>query len=374
MVPASGMQERETAIMAGDNKIEENKTEDNKTEENIVNNSKLENTSFEEKAKSGRSYWYDDFDENDMTVEYVVDRVIDKEKLAEYLKEARGDRKMFELAELCDTKPNPSTFSRILKYKITRPLKPELIRDIISHAAPSFHTSYYDFMKANGMSPKIEVQERKDRWEKQKERWGTPDLKEEEPIGIFKSKVKNKLLEELTMRGCVMIPMKRIPTEGAYAENLAAEMPRIPKGVFELYYSGSFTLYMPSEKPVYWNFMFVSIYEKIRARTKEFFDSYARIFLRDVWEPETLKDVKTSFVFWENKDDYEKVKEIFTKRTVNSHMSLIYLSQDESQEPEEWMIPVKGGEGQKQSLFDKKKIDIFGDDEDEKDIFAGDDK
>jgi len=328
-----------------------------------------------EPEKKERTFWYDNFDENDMSVEYVVDHVIDKEALAGYLKEARGNRKMNEFAELCETKPNPSTFSRILTYKITRPLKPILVQDIIKHAVPSFNVSYYTFMNANGMSPKIEVEDKKRRFEKRKER--IPDLKEEEPFSQTRSRVKNRILEELTMRGCVMIPLKRIPTEGMLTEGMAEQMPLIPKGAFSLVYSSHFALYMPSEKPVYWNFVIARIPDFIKHRAKEFFDDNVRTFLRDAWEPETLKDVKTSFVFWDNEEDYAEIKAILMDRELNSQMSLIYLSQDSSRDPVEWMIPVKGMGEQKQSLFEKPKMAIFGeededvDEDGDMDIFGG---
>ena len=333
-----------------------------------------EQKSTDQKPTEERTFWYDHFDENDMTVEYVIDHVIDKETLAGYLLEARGDRKMNEFAEKCETKPNPSTFSRILKYKITRPLKPALIQDIIKNAAPSFHRSYFEFMKANGMSPKIEVEDKKRRFEIRKKKWGIPDLKEEEPFSQIKSKVKNRILEELTMRGCVMIPMKRIPIERKGDEGLAEKMPLIPMGAFELGYASHFALYMPSEKPVYWNFVIARIADFIHARAREFFDDNVRTFLRDAWEPETLKDVKTSFVFWDNEKDYEDVKAVFADRELNSQMSLIYLSQDSSREPVEWMIPIKGKADVRESLFVKPKIEIFGDEEDDMEeyTFGGD--
>lgn len=76
----------------------------------------------------------------------------------------------------------------------------------------------------------------------------------------------------------------------------------------------------------------------IEGIVREIIKDLSLIFLRDMWEPETLKDVKNSFVFTEEKY-YEAFCDVMKKVKVNSYMSVILIDIAKQKVLEEKMIP-----------------------------------
>ena len=82
--------------------------------------------------------------------EYIQAHVPDKTRLATLLSEAKGsDRTMAEFAAACGV--SASTFSRILNYKMTRPLDRDLIVLIAENADKRCFDALERLLQANGM-------------------------------------------------------------------------------------------------------------------------------------------------------------------------------------------------------------------------------
>lgn len=86
-----------------------------------------------------------------MNTEYARGKPMDKERLAQYLEKAKGERTMKQFAEACGV--NPSTFSRIANKRFTGASSEMLMRAIYDHAAPNCGFSLDELMDANGMVP-----------------------------------------------------------------------------------------------------------------------------------------------------------------------------------------------------------------------------
>lgn len=86
-----------------------------------------------------------------MSMEYTRGKPIDKERLAQYLEMAKGERTMKQFAEECGV--NPSTFSRIANKKFAGASSETLMRAIFDHAVSNCGFTLDDLMDANGMVP-----------------------------------------------------------------------------------------------------------------------------------------------------------------------------------------------------------------------------
>lgn len=91
-----------------------------------------------------------------MSAEYTRGKPMDKERLAQYLEMAKGERTMKQFAEECGV--NPSTFSRIANKKFTGASSETLMRAIFDHAVPNCGFTLDELMDANGMVPAGRVQ------------------------------------------------------------------------------------------------------------------------------------------------------------------------------------------------------------------------
>ena len=100
----------------------------------------------------------DDYYDSDR--EYVQTRIPDKQRLSELLGQCKGsDRTMAQYAEECGT-ISPSTLSRILNGKITKPLTLELLKTIYDHRDKNANVSFYSLCTANGMVDKETLERR----------------------------------------------------------------------------------------------------------------------------------------------------------------------------------------------------------------------
>lgn len=89
---------------------------------------------------------------------YIRRKTVDKEKLALYLKAAKGGRTMKQFAEDCGV--NPSTFSRILNQKLIGASSEKLMLAIFEHADSDCGFTLDALMAANGMLPEGTVTHR----------------------------------------------------------------------------------------------------------------------------------------------------------------------------------------------------------------------
>ena len=91
-----------------------------------------------------------------MGTEYVRGKPRDKERLAQYLEKAKGERTMKQFAEECGV--NPSTFSRIINKKFEGASSESMMRAIFDHAVPNCGFTFDELMDANGMIPAKSLQ------------------------------------------------------------------------------------------------------------------------------------------------------------------------------------------------------------------------
>lgn len=277
--------------------------------------------------------------------EYVQVRLPEPEKLAEYIKQAKGEnRTMAEFAKACKS-VSPSTFSRIVNGNITRPLSAELIRTIIKNADDPESLNLDDFMRANGMLRRSELERQS----------FSGSIREREKIY---GDVKHIIADELYSRGCMLRIYPGLPQE------------ELPESGFFQHWRSRLAITVQGYEPRFWNFIihipFSDHYSsllgddessRLEGGIRRILDKWSFIFLRDTWEPETLRDVKNSFVFTE-KQLYEAFCELMMKIKVNTYMSVILIDIARQRVVEEKMIPRNDNETPS-SIFDEKKISGF---------------
>lgn len=93
----------------------------------------------------------------DPNQEFVVVRVPDKLALGQLITEIRGERTMAQLAEQCNV--SPSTLSRAVNGKVTKPLSQELIKALAAKSDDPFMLDR--LVRANGMADAKTCEEQK---------------------------------------------------------------------------------------------------------------------------------------------------------------------------------------------------------------------
>ena len=279
--------------------------------------------------------------------EYVAVYPLNRSKLAEYIKQARGkNRTMADFAKVCKAEDgrtfSPSTFSRIVKGYIRKPLSVELIRAIINSAEDPESLDFDAFMRANGMVPRTEL-EKQSFASRSEERRNTLEL------------IKHTIADELYSRGCMLRIYPDLPRDD------------LPESGFYLHWLSRLAITVHEQEPKLWNFVVhypvfdkydhVADERRIRGNMEEAIRDWAFIFLRDMWEPEVFKDVKHSFVFTEQQD-YDAFCGLMMKIKVNTCMSVIMIDTAKKRVVEEKMIPRCDREAPP-SLFDLHKTNRF---------------
>lgn len=310
------------------------------------------------------------------SAEYVEAHIPDKEKLGMYLRMAKGaGRTMAQFAEACSV--SPSTFSRILNGNLTRPLSKEMILAILSNAADPGVVSLDQLMRANGLVPKGEMQPQGD-VETGNTVNGNPPKSDRSEAGIL-SEAKNIIVQELSARGYMLQMFPRL------------QIHMLPKGKYGLRRFSDLAIHVQGFEPKYWNFIIVDAYrdgqsfldaspraqetvgqavlgshvsggqvsmtnEKLPDRVaKTVISRYAEVFLKDIWEPEVITEIKTTFVFG-NAVVFQSFWEILSQKKVNGEISILLLDYKEKKVMYEAMLPRNSGEAHG-SLFDKAPLE-----------------
>ena len=278
---------------------------------------------------------------------YNRSRLPDKEKLSELLLKGKGEgRSMAEYAEACDS--SPATFSRILRKSIQRPLSEELIRKIVDNAAEHC-LNMDDLMQANGMLVLRAVRRPKEN--KVVSRQGASNM-----LPLIRSIVHDELYQHdlipmfmpaLPLQNEEFFPASRF---GLGLETLAEE---------------SIVLHMHRVDPPFW--MLVpdmgetqDVQEASSAKDKNGAKDAAEqtgllkgvmkqigpFFLKDHWEPETLKNLKVTFVFTK-RERYEVVRKALTdgQVKVNGCFSLVLMSTSDKCIVDHYFLPSETGKG-----------------------------
>ncbi len=277
--------------------------------------------------------------------EYILVRVPDKQGLKDYIKGAQGvNRTMAQFAAECGTL-TPSSFSRIIHGNIAKPLSVEVIRSIADHADVNSGVTFDLLMRANGYVQKNRENEKPD----QEAMYSERENANKEHLK-FVDRVKNLIAEELFARGYMI--------GRPYGDAFRMYM---PKSSLHLSFPSSFIFRIQGIEPLFWCYTIVTEQRQFLSYSVSFgLKRFAEFFLRDAWEPETLRDISESLVFCE-KEKYDQFWEMLEGREVNNRVSLILVDLEKERVIEEVFIPRKDKMVQK-SLFAKKRMETDMDD------------
>lgn len=293
-------------------------------------------------------------DKRDTDVKYVSVYVPDKARLAQLLAQARGeDRTMAEFAAVCGV--SATTFSRITRKDIRKPLKEELLKKIADNAADPETVTLDMLRRANGMRPEDE----------------TEDSRKVSAIPMKReiAEITYIISGELFARGFMIISFPRL---GAARECFKDESDI--KGKLGITVPSTFCIRIKGYEPKYWNFIVDlseswftkrAIPKESRARAEVqagayFIEDHSGLFLKDAWEAETLKDIRNCFVFI-NEGVFNSFTELMKDKRVNSSMSAILVDLKHRRVEREIVFPRNGGETE-QSIFDLAKLE-YGEEE-----------
>ncbi|MCR5291901.1 MAG: hypothetical protein K6E28_03300 [Eubacterium sp.] len=291
---------------------------------------------------------------NDFTREYIPAYVIDKTKLSMYLRRAKGDdRTMAEFADACrksmrDGTVSPSTFSRISNGNIEKPLSDEMLQAIVVNSAdPAI--DYQMLQYANGKIPadddkRVRMANPREGFEKE-----NFDQRQRE------REMRNVIADELTARGKVFQVFPRLP-QGA--------VERGRTGLRVIY--GNYAISVQGYEPPFWNIIINATgIENYDGAKKEYaiadfkrrlMDSFALVFLRDAWEPETFCRVKNSIAV-SDPEAFEALEKMIEEVKVQSWISIILVDTAEQKVVREKHFNRKDGKTFS-SIFDEPKSDF----------------
>lgn len=306
-------------------------------------------------------------DRNDTNRKYVEAFLPDREQIARYVNIAKGHgRTMAQFAEECGV-VSASTFSRIVNGNIQKPLSTELIRAIVENAADPEEIDYESLMRANGMVPEEE---------ENKGKFRNADYRNIDFRNAYlrarengDKTIKNIITDELDARG----RMHRFCGKLLLSSH---EMPTY-KSNFALRRYSNFSVQVQGDIAEYWNFMVYNVDSKehivpkaayrldmedyvgsqdgeLEFHMKMIMDNWATLFLRDIWEPETLKDVKNSFVVVDV-EVYNAFCDMLKDIKVNTWVSVILIDMENGEVVEEKILPRHDGK-EMLSIFDEEKI------------------
>ena len=271
---------------------------------------------------------------------YIVAYMPDKAALAEYINKAKGpNRTMAEFAEECG-KVSASTFSRIVNQKIEKPLSEELIRAIVEHAEGSEEIDFKELMRANGMV--LEREHLLDKQMEEKRNHASEILRSQDML------MRNIIADELYARGHMLRIYPELPKSDPTYE--------IKESEFMLDIVSSFAMRIMGYEPLFRNFIRYQTgivdmpldwdgemtEEMIRDCVRFNINSCRSIFLRDVWEPESMSDVMNTFVFYE-RTSYEMFGELLKDIKVHTYMTRLLIDKNARKVVEEKQLPREDG-------------------------------
>lgn len=260
--------------------------------------------------------------------EYKQVRTPDVSRIAEIVLAAKGvERTMAKFAE--DTGINASTLSRMTNGKIKKPLTMDVIDAIMDKKSPSCEISKENLIRANGMMDQ-EAYER---------RTHDPRMMRVRAADDRVLSMKNIILNELFSRGIGYKKVRREELDGmSMVVREFGSMQRVLLNMLE------------SDNEKYWGFVFNSsvvdpedlengqVRRDVEYFVNRVLSIYGSIFLADAWEPETLENMKCSFVFC-NEFFYNAFRERLSRANIKSSMTMILLNIDEAKVVKEELLP-----------------------------------
>ena len=248
---------------------------------------------------------------------YIQVRTPEKERISRILTEKKGvERKAADYAAAVDI--TPAMMSRIINGNYAKPLA----IDVLVKLAEGDDEVLKALLSANGMlSPEEQVR-----------RYGRDRMRDRHMQMMDRERsMQNTVFSELFSKG---VPMKRIPINsymhGAGNSEEASKF-------FQLRIPTRFGIEMQGDDPYEWYFIInpstfddddindpAKIEEELMWNARRMIDRFAVIFLRDAWEPESLRDKKISFVFAEPKI-YETFLSIMKDAKLHNRMSAVLV-------------------------------------------------
>ena len=250
-------------------------------------------------------------------LEYVQAYVPDYEDLAILVTMAKGpDRSMAEFARKCKVK-GPSTFSRIVNQLIDKPLSDELLMAIAENAANPQEVTLDMLMSANGKILKSLMN------------GGTPANDDRK---LFKTQTeKIKVIRDILTDHYLDI---------GYPVTIHPDLKlsdEYPSSRYGLNLPSDFALEVKGLGPKLWNFAvdftdlsavpYKSSRYDITSLMTETMNRYSSLFLRDAWEPESLKGFKNTIIFTEEKA-YAMFRVLLKDVKTNTPISAMYVNSD----------------------------------------------
>lgn len=250
--------------------------------------------------------------------QYVSMYAPDWRRMAELIEKAKGsDRSMNQFARDCGL--SPAYFTRIKKGTVAKPLPDQIIKVMVDNADNPGGNLYDSFMRANGKATAAEKQDEEKR---------ITELRQ-----LREKKVSNELLikdiltEEISYRNHMFQLINSVHRAHEF-----------PKSRFGLVSTSSFAVKIQGIEPEYWNFtindgesiLYIpdekrkKAFENPRLILKDSMMLYAHLFLKDAWEPELLRQIKTSYVFY-NEEIFKIFCDNFKDIRVNSNISFIMI-------------------------------------------------
>lgn len=249
---------------------------------------------------------------------YVQAFVPDKEDLAVLVSMAKGpDRSMAEFSRVCKVK-GPSTFSRIVNELIDKPVSDELLFAIAKNAYDSNEVTLDMLMRANGKIPKEEMA------------GGGPTSDNRKLFRTQSEKIKiikDILVQHYLNNGHSVM----IHPDIKFSE-------KVPKSKYGLAIPSDFSIHVQGIDPLFWNFIvdFTDL-NGVSLKSAKFdagklmaesIKRYSSLFLRDAWEPESLKDFKNTIIFTEEKA-FAVFRILMMDAKCNSCISAMYIDDSE---------------------------------------------
>ncbi|MBR6172497.1 MAG: hypothetical protein IKQ49_04935 [Eubacterium sp.] len=321
--------------------------------------------------------------------EYEAAYMPDTGHLLELLKLCKGGRPWKDFAELCGK--SPATFSRLSNKKITKQVSKDILLAAYQNQVDPGNPELDELMKAGG-------------WRKIKKRTPRPPMERYEPTEEERAQFDKMERDDENRRRMInLIIRSELDARGQMnlfydnrrgrwgGRNPAMNDEKIMKSRFGLRYvfpSSGFTIQIQGMEPRYW--CFFPLYSVISGRKRDWgkytqeemeqkrnyslrdvmTEGFNELFLKDIWEPETLADIKSTVIF-HDRVEYEMVWEVLKTRTVNNWFSLLLIDLDEEKVLDEKILPrADGKDRQEESIFKQEpnmstyeKWDDFPDDE-----------
>lgn len=224
--------------------------------------------------------------------EYIQAGIPDYSKLGELINRAKGpNRTMAAFAQECGI--GPSTLSRIANGRITKPVTIENLSTIYEHKDEMFQASFEVLASANGLVTKEEYDKIQAR-NNVKERKSQQINRER----AMQSIITTALLDRnLTIARCpderIFDPDEKMltrarPSLSLYITGDASVNESLPEGVWNLFFYTAVVVNDPER---------FTLMSDTRWVTMRVLEKAMRLFIKDAWYTEKLKNIRTSFVF-----------------------------------------------------------------------------